>query len=435
VPQGAISGLTLSNATVPPGQGVNIAPGEASDSTQSVTLQLATQCLVNLADRGAGGLDTGSAAADTTYFYFLVGSASGGNTSCMASASQTPSFMNTNYSVSVSGTVYNGVPWLYNLPSTAGILAGQTVSCSCITSGTLTATSVGTVTSDVVGSNSGGAATFNISSGSLANVGVGMAVSDMTAPAGGGCTPAGIISPGATISGTSGTTITVSGTIRGSATNDCITISGGRAIGLSATPTATGGATATVYNGLYRLVGALYTDAASDVVGFVQDGDTFYLSSSVTDIQTGGPGFLCAPNIGLGARSCPLSVPCGRTAATCASPGFQVAAFGRVVGGTGDILLSSLDQNEQPPNVFPGPPGYTTYSATATTAAPFHTYTDGNGNVRVQANTGSNTVYEVTDGWVLDRAEAGSVSVAAAGAGKQASVTPKRAKVKHQYRN
>ena len=157
---------------------------------------------------------------------------------------------------------------------------------------------------------------------------------------------------------------------------------------------------------VYRLVGALYTTntTPTSLITFYQDNDTFYLGSSVMDIKTGITGPLCTTGVGTSPTSCALSVPCGRIAPTC-STGFKVNAFGRVVGGSsGEFLISSLDQSAQSPTVFAaGPPGYSTTSSGATSAHPFKLYTDGSGNVRVQASTTGNTVYEVTDGWVWPR--------------------------------
>lgn len=155
----------------------------------------------------------------------------------------------------------------------------------------------------------------------------------------------------------------------------------------------------TFYTGLYRLIGALYTDGSQNVVHFTQDGDRFYLANSVNDISATG--------IGVVPQTFALSVPCGRSAPTCLTPGpgLRVEAFGRMVGGPGDVLLSSLDQGPQVPNAFPGPPGYSTNSlfGAIKTGFPFRLYTNGNGQIRLQASSPGNTAYEVTDGWILHR--------------------------------
>jgi hypothetical protein len=163
---------------------------------------------------------------------------------------------------------------------------------------------------------------------------------------------------------------------------------------------------------VYRLIGALYTTGSNTVVPFQQDGDTFYLKISVADIKTGGTP-ICSVGTTMGTL-CQLSVPCGRTASAtaCPSPGFAVQAFGRIVGGsssstTTELLLSSLDQADQPPALFPMFAGNTNASVGTVSSTPpvfpFHLTTDGNGNVRVRASGSNVTAYEITDGWVWHR--------------------------------
>jgi hypothetical protein len=93
-PNRYITGLTLSNDSNP--QAVDIASGQASDSTNSAIITLVgtstgSACVVNLGTSGPGGLDTGSVAANTTYFFFVIAQPGGASTSCIASKSTTPS--------------------------------------------------------------------------------------------------------------------------------------------------------------------------------------------------------------------------------------------------------------------------------------------------------------------------------------------------------
>jgi hypothetical protein len=231
----------------------------------------------------------------------------------------------------------------------------------------------------------------------------------------GGCIPGGTI-----VSSYSGSTIGLSNptTCAKGTPSSAIALSSGLQVSLSQPANYTGQVNLSFSTALYRLVGALYTDGSSDVVQFVQDGNTFYLAKSVTDIRTAGDTTICAP-IGSTPQSCQLSVPCGRLLAACATPGLKVIGFGRIVGGIGgsapsDVLLSSPDQTAQSPNPFPGPPAFKTDNVLTNTAYPFHLATDGNGNVRVQASTTTN-VYEVTDGWSLDLANAGQASPGGSG--------------------
>jgi hypothetical protein len=408
VAQNAISGLTLSNSTLPPGPTVNIAPGEASDSTNSVNIQLASTCPVNLAaaTNGAGGLDTGSVAADTTYFYFLIATASGGNPNCIASISPAPTFANTGttYTLATTANTRFGSSFLYNMGSVAGLAPGQLVQGNSYVPADTTITTVGTLTTQATGSVASDDVTVTVPS--TANIGPGMAVSDVFNFSGCSGAASSVIPAKDTVAYVINPTVfTLAVPASGPISSGCIVVSSGNTVQLSNSTTGgyANGASFSIYNGVYAMVAPLYTNAASDVVGFTQDSNTFYLTKSVPDIVTGLPS-VCAPAVGASAISCPLSVPCGRAAATCAAPGFQVEAFGRIVGGSGDILLSSLAQEVQLPNGFgANPPGYSTNSATTSTSHPFRLDTDGNGNVRVQGSAGSSTVYEDTDGWVVHR--------------------------------
>lgn len=454
VPANAISGLILSNLTAAK---INVSAGEASDSTNAVTMQLPLGCNVDLAQaaNGPGGLDAGSVAATTTYFYFLIATSSGGNPACMASTSAVPSFTAQNsapYTTTITGAAtQSGLPYIYNLPSLAGLAPGQPVAGTDLSAGTTLAAG-GTLTSQVIGQMSNppqsNYTVVNLSSGTTANMGVAMALSDaFNFSSCGGQNQNALSAGGYTILQVVSTTqfnITPQVTNLPSG-NDCVVVSSGYTLGLSSPPLDNNpNAAFTAYNGVYRMIGALYTDASKNAVKFTQDGDTFYLASPVVDVQT-GPNSICASTVTGNPQTCPLSVPCGRNAATCPAGaghnGLKVEAFGRVVGGSngGDILLSSFDQTTIPaPTLFPGPPGFSTNSSSTQTSFPFLLYTDGFGNVRVQGSTGStgNTVYEDTDGWVFHR-EGGPVVLqqnAAARAAPPAKPARKNRKRGHRTR-
>jgi hypothetical protein len=177
--------------------------------------------------------------------------------------------------------------------------------------------------------------------------------------------------------------ITVSG-------NYTITLPGGYA-GTTAT-----GATLTVFHGLYRMVGALYTDHASDIVPFTQDGDTFYRRNPVADINTNSS--VCTGPIGTTSVLCQLSVPLG----------IKVRAFGRISAGNSTaVWVSSPDQTDSAPGSFPGTPANSTTMANGTTAFPFSIYTSTSGQIRIRSNdsTTMTPVYEDTDGWVWNRSQ------------------------------
>jgi len=77
LPRGYIDGLVLSNDPVNPNTGLYIAPGQASDSTNTKALALSAAILkyANVAwtaGNGAGGLFAGAIAANTWYHVFII---------------------------------------------------------------------------------------------------------------------------------------------------------------------------------------------------------------------------------------------------------------------------------------------------------------------------------------------------------------------------
>lgn len=420
VPQvllGQINGLALSNATT--ASAVNIAFGEASDSTSAATIMLppvsptsTTGCTVDLqGSNGPGGLDDGSAAPSTTYFYFLIASAFGSNPACIASGNMAPTFKHApSYQTTVKASTYNGLYYLYNMSSVAGLAVGQTVPANTYLSAPATIMALGTLTTQATASIGPDGKTVTVPS--TTNIAPGMAVSDVfqfSTCGMGHSARSQFPSQGETVASVpSSTTFVLSTVLTGFIPNDCMVISGGNTAQISVNPATSTNVNFTVYTGLYRMIAALYTTSSPSpnitVVPFMQDSDTFYLASSAADIATG---LSACPLAGSGtsAISCALSVPCGRAAPTCSAPGLKVEAFGRLVGGNGEVLLSSLDQKAiQPPNLFSGlPPGFSTNSGSTNTSHPFRLYTDGNGNVQVQASAAGSAIYEDTDGWVLHR--------------------------------
>lgn len=396
VPLNEINGLALANDATTPATQVDVQPGEGSDSTNSVTIQLPSACPDNLVNSGQQGLDTGSITASTTYFFFAISSASGGYPSCIASTSTTPSFVNTTgtgmlpspYLQTYSGLTFAGVPYLYNLPTAAGVLLGQPVQCSCITSGTATVTSAGTVTTYATAPVNPGATTIAFSGSLPADIAPSMAISDSGNGSNTACMPGALIQSGTVITTINSMTNTIGispGTGSGTAVpNDCLTVSGGYAVGLSTAPSSTGTATATIYNGLYRLVGALYTDATSDVVEFAQDGDTFYLDQSKPDINM-------APVLTTAIRYNLNSIPLG----------IVVEAMGRCVASQ-KVHIFNPSLAPGIPNSFPLPPGFDTDALAPDTAFPYRTYTNASRQISAQAGA-SGTMDCMTDGWVLHR--------------------------------
>ncbi|HEY5048568.1 MAG TPA: hypothetical protein VII49_11175, partial [Rhizomicrobium sp.] len=431
VPLSQIAGLTLSNDLTTTTQ-VDFAPGEATDSTGTATIALASSCPVNLAalTNGPGGLDTGSAVANTTYFYFVIASVGGGNPSCMASTNTAPSFKYSGapYDTSVSGLTYMGFPYIYNMASVAGLAVGQRVEMNSYISPATTIAAIGTLTSEAVATiattcSMTCATTVTVPSGSAANMAVGMEISDVFQSAA-NCTggnlargdlPANTYTISSAPAGGVFSIMPAVGTSNATIYNDCIVVSSGYTVQLAAPASGTttmGVASFTVYTGIYRMAGALYTNPSNtNVVPFMQDGDTFTLQSPVADLNTNNTGGNACNSgtIGNADVSCALSVPCGLTIA-CSS-GIKVEALGRIVGGTltslaKPTLISSIDSNPGAPTAFPGAPGYSTSSAgSATTAYPFRLYTNTSGQVRLRASSSGASVYEDTDGWVFQRGQ------------------------------
>jgi hypothetical protein len=85
-----IAGLALSNDSGLPTTVVDIAAGQAADSSNAVMMNSTTVLTVNFATTGAGALDTGSIAASTWYHVFLIAKV-GGAVAGLASLSITPS--------------------------------------------------------------------------------------------------------------------------------------------------------------------------------------------------------------------------------------------------------------------------------------------------------------------------------------------------------
>jgi hypothetical protein len=412
----AFSGFVMSNYGA---QAVNIAAGEAADSTGSSIIQNIGICSVSLATgaNGAGRLDTGSVATTTTYFYFAIAASGGTSQNCIASKSQAPTFDGTgtttspyalNTTMSASHTLSDSM--LYNVASVTGIQPGDEVAQSTYISSGTHVSSVGTLTINSTGTFVSCSATcMTVPAGDYSQMRNGMLISDGGAYSPGcSATALGLIGKNTTITLLGSNTIQLSTTFSTSSTADCITVSGGNVIFLD-TPVI---ADATnqqvfVYTGIYRMVGALYTDGSYNLVKFAQDGDTFYLAATVEDIPATGGG--CTGTIGNTAQSCQLSVPCGRNA-LCGTA-IAVEAFGRIAsaGGSAQILASNLDQNNQAPTTFGSAPGNTSSSSNTTDAYPFRFYTSATsgmtaGAIRLRSTASAGTtVNEVTDGWVFKR--------------------------------
>jgi hypothetical protein len=398
---------------------VDIAAGEAADSTGTTILRNPSGCTITLSNGGAGGLDTGPGmeGPSTTYFLFLIAGSGGANPACMASTSLVPTFLNTGttYTLAQNGNVTSGSPYVFNV---GGPFPGG--SSSLLFSNPVAAMSMGDVisigaTSQAISSLRSFQTTFTgdtaMSSKVIQNISAlnGVVVNMLIGDPPGATTPIGSSTGGTTVLNicTSPTSCTAAGTgctptgaycilmssqANANATGASIAASGNYTITL---PTNYSGATATttpltVYHGLYRLIGALNTDPTTTLLSFTQQGKTFYLAQPVNDVNT--------------------TLSSGTTSITLASlpAGISVKAFGRCIGGNSAlpahhvIIYSPQQPAIATASAFPTQPGFDTSSTATTTAFPFSAYTDSSQSLRAAAD-GSATLQCMTDGWVLDR--------------------------------
>ncbi len=406
-----LTGLALANYGSP-SEAVAVAPGAATDSSGStvITIPLTTNpipgCEVNLAYQGANGLDVGTVAVNTTYYFFVISGPGGANPSCMASASLTPSFKNTGntYKLSQTATTTNGSEIVFavggNLSTpTSNPLAGMAVGDLIKSTGYIQDMTPTTITSlqsfslnRLSGSTSLGSSNVNFSAGtSLTGAASGMAV------AGPQLTPGTLITAVNTGCGTT-PCISISPAANGPVSSQSFWISGGYTITLSqaAIQSSTPTVTVNVYAGLYRMIGALrtVTTGTPNVVSFAQDDDTFYLTTPVADIN----------NAAVGTTAASYALPSVPT-------GISVEALGRCVGSS--VTAGNLITVFTPPSVpgtpanFPTVPGFaikTISIGSAPAIYPYRLYTDTSTHIAAQANNTS-TLNCMTDGWVWHRSQ------------------------------
>jgi len=411
--QNLISGLSLFNDSS--SDTVDIAPGSAADSTNSIIMQIpAGGCKVDLNNSGAMGLDLGGGIQyPKTYFIYVIAAVGGSPTttaptpSCIASESPLlPQFTASGFTSPSSGYVLNATGGFFSTGATVfnvSNLAGATIG-DVITSPNLP-TPPPYVTIQSFSSNNQVTPTGDLSTttspdtinnvSSLTGVRLGKAIQDVTNKK---CIP------NNTYVTNTGTTpplnITMSQSAECTSTGDTLSISGAEQIVMSANATTTDVSLLNlkISTGYYRLIGAVYTISVlgvPNVVPFQQDGDTFYLKSPTTDIGggTGTGSAQCKNGMITSVQICPLSVPIG----------IPVEAFGRVVS-SGQSFLSSTDAPQTASAFATAPPGYTTtHSTTANNAYPFHLFTSTAGKVNAEGGS-SNQMYEVTDGWIWHRA-------------------------------
>jgi hypothetical protein len=414
-----ISGLTLSNGSS--AAAVNITAGEATDSTGTTILRSPPGgCTVDLTTNGVGGLDTGSPAIGTTYYFFLIAGSGGANPHCIASTLPNPSLLNTGsyYTLTEPGNVTSGSFTIFNVggPTSGSVSYNKINPVSAMSIGDPVAigtgspaNNIGSLTSfytTLMGDISSGSDTIqNVSSpgGILVGMLVGNPPGTANPPIIAGTTVLNVC--GTTCYDTSATPCTPSlpdycillsqSTHAPGGTSLSITFSGNYTItlGTGSAPTTTVlPATLTVYHGLHRLIGAVYTKNVAGVptlVSFAQQGNTFYLNAPQQNT------FVASPT--------PSSA-----VLTGVPGGISVKAFGRCVGGAASgtashVMLYSPLQSSGTAHAFPNPPGFIANSLATTTAYSFSAYTDTSKALTMSSDVMATQIECMTDGWVLDR--------------------------------
>lgn len=386
----SFAGLTLSNDGTTLTQ-VDIAPGAAADSTNSAIIQ-SPGCNVNLASAGQGGLDAGSVAQNTTYFFFVIAGAGGANAAppaCMASANLTPKFKNpyftgTPYMLTATGWTMAGSTEVYNVSASTGLVPGIGVDSTDTPNpipNPTTVSALETSNAAATASWSNMSTTVTVSTLSSGMIRQGMIILDTSNQ----CIPAGTI-----VSAYASPTITLSNaTICASIpiTGSTIQLSSGQQVTLSQAATQTGLANLRFSTALYRLAGALYTNPSNtNVIPFTQDGDTFYRTVPAADIG--------AATLGNSDTTFALaSVP----------NGISVEWLGRCVSSA-KVIVYNAAQNPGQPVSFPFAPGFDV-AITTGTAEKYQTWTDTAQHIHARANTSGTAFNCMTDGWRFNRAQ------------------------------
>lgn len=419
VPPNFVTGLALSN-DLSVATKVNIAAGSAADSTNSTAIAVPTGCSVDLGSstKGLGALDKGNVQPNTTYYFFVVagygGSAAGGSQNCIASTSLTPTFRNVaiapyQFTLKVNtlmsslvlfnaGGPANGINTGGPLNPLAGLLIGDEITApiSNIPGCSLGCPKITSLSSYELQTNGDTSPGSNVVQNlvSVANVSFGMSISDGTSSA--NYIPQSAITGNYVTGVDSPCTpnppkhcVNIAANATGTATSGIPIYFGGNfTIALDQAATATTGlgsnVSITINGGLYRMVGALYTDSTSSIVKFTQDGDTFYRTIPNPDI---GVTILGNSDTAFALQSIPN--------------GIAVEWLGRCVSNA-KVIVYSVGPNPGQPVAFPVAPGYDVTSTTQT-AEKYQTYTDTSQHIHARANAAPTTFQCMTDGWVWHR--------------------------------
>ncbi|HEX4160405.1 MAG TPA: hypothetical protein VHY79_18205 [Rhizomicrobium sp.] len=425
VARNSLTGLIMSNGST--GTKVTVGAGSTADSTNSATISLPAGCSVDLDNtvvpHGLGGLDVGTVQTGTTYYIFAVFGPGGAAPNCMASKSKVPSFQNVSganvYTLTQTANTLSGSPIIFNAggnsegvpahgPSInplAGFAVGYEVSGANLPSCSPSCARIQSLSSyQLATTGTWGAGSATLTVNSVTGVSFGMSVSDGTAndmyiPQGGTSLPNGNYVIGIDGSGTPSCTgtphcVTIFGptTAGTGGSSKPVYFGGSYTVGLdsnASASTALGSPTTIhVHAGLYRMIGAIYTDPSdTNIIPFTQDGDTFYLNTPVADINTT-----------IGNSDTPITlagVPLG----------IAVQWLGRCVS-SGKVIVYSLGTSPGQPVAFPAVPGFDVSTGTGSlggTAARYQAYTDTSAKIHARANSTGTSFECMTDGWIWHR--------------------------------
>ena len=377
VPSNLITGLALSA----PGGGtsVTVAPGQASDSTNSANIALLSGCTVDLGTQGLNGLDVGNPAANTTYYIFAIANAGGANPGCFASTSTAPNFVlhAPLPLLSVTANQNNAFPILWNV---GGVTNG---SASQMSTNPLGGMSIGNQVTGAQGIQAGSVITSlqplylpttgTVSGstitgiGSLANVqnqmlvsGQGIQAATQVTAMNVGCSP----TPCITMSNAA----TSSGTVN-------IAFTGNYTITLNKNSTVhQAQGTIQVADVIYRTIGVVTLDSSAHFPCLNQDEETIYFCAPIqysSGSLTGGIAKLLRMD----------ALPSGLVT--------QANVYCVSSGTTAKVLFYSPSQpTPNTPSAFTSSPGYSLSGTGAITAYPAAIYTDTTQHIQVLSDTG-----------------------------------------------
>ena len=150
-----VYGLGLANNATTPTTALDVAVGSILDSTKTFQMNLNDALVVNAANVGVNGLDTGALAASTVYYVYLIGGTSSGNVPAgLISALDTPYlpfgydiYAKIGYVVTGAGSTFLKGYWtddlsswrtfMFDAPQATSVVAGSAVAYTTVDLSTL----------------------------------------------------------------------------------------------------------------------------------------------------------------------------------------------------------------------------------------------------------------------------------------------------------